>query len=131
MKITLKYNRRIFYALPLLLFSLVAFQVRAQTTYYTSNSAPQPLDWDDPASWTLNSDGSGGGAGVPGQTDNVFILSGHEVIVDNINDNGGPAQSANGLDLPNVARGPSYPGNDNFPDCRGRCHPYFWHPGDV
>lgn len=74
----------------------------AQTTYYSRNGATAPRNWDEADSWTLNSDGSGAAAAIPGRNDNVVILSGHTIIVDNIADNGPAGVSANSLSLGNV-----------------------------
>jgi len=74
----------------------------AQTTYYSRNGATAPRNWDEADSWTLNSDGSGSAAAIPGRNDNVVILSGHTIIVNNIADNGSAGVSADGLGLGNV-----------------------------
>lgn len=84
----------------LLLFS--SSIILAQTTYYSRNGATAPRNWDEADSWTLNSDGSGAAAAIPGRNDNVVILSGHTIIVNNIADNGSAGVSANALGLGNV-----------------------------
>lgn len=118
-------NRLTKSALLLLLFLCLAVYAGAQTTYYSSNTGTQPLVWNDADSWTLNPDGSGGGAGIPGRTDNVFILSGHEVVVNNVDDNGSAGVSADGLGLSNVGAGS---GGNTFPDSNT---PNFFHKGDM
>ena len=71
----------------------------SQTTYYSRTNQANPKDWNDANSWTLNSDGSDPAApDYPDQDDHVVILPGHEVFVDDINDNDGPATSADALD---------------------------------
>lgn len=75
--------------------------VFAQTTYYSRN-AGSGGDWDQSNSWTFSSDGSGGAAGVPSRTDHVIILAGHTITINNTNDNGSAAVSANGLNRSNV-----------------------------
>ena len=90
-----------------------------QTTYYSRNGATAPRNWDEADSWTLNSDGSGAAAAIPGPTDNVVILSGHNIIVNATTDNGGPATSANDLGLANV-------GTFN-----GSGTPNFYHTGNI
>ncbi len=74
----------------------------AQTTYYSRNDATAPRNWDEADSWTLNSDGSGPAAAIPGRDDNVIILSGHNIIVDNVADNGSAGVSPDGLSDPLV-----------------------------
>ena len=102
--------------LRIFLPSILAFLSSAsvgQTTYYSRNGATAPRNWDEADSWTLNSDGSGVAAAIPGQTDNVVILSGHDIIVNATTDNGGPATSADGLGQANVGSFPSS-GTPNF-----------------
>lgn len=75
-----------------------------QITYY-SRSATSGGNWDDPNSWTTNSDGSGGplAAGVwPKRHDNVVILAGHNIIINNIADNRACGISPDGLGRSNV-----------------------------
>ena len=94
----------------------------AQTTYYSTGvSTP----WSSPTSWTLNSDGTGGPAGPPGVNDYVIILDGHTIEVNNVTDNGGPGQSADGLGLANVGAGGSGTG---FPDSNTA---NFFHNGEM
>jgi len=83
------------------------------------------MAWNVASNWTLNADGSGPAASVPGQIDNVVILNGHTVEVGDIMDNGGPAQSADGLGLANVGAGG---GGNTFPDS-GTDN--FFHNGDM
>lgn len=46
------------------------------------------------ASWTLSSDGSGAAAGPPARTDDIVVLNGHTITVNNKNDNGSAGVSA-------------------------------------
>ncbi len=98
---------------------ICSFSALSQTTYYSRNGATAPRNWDEADSWTLNSDGSGAAAAIPGPTDNVVILSGHNIIVNATTDNGGTATSANGLGLANV-------GTFN-----GSGTPNFYHLGNI
>jgi hypothetical protein len=97
----------------------LSFQLIGQTTYYSRNGATAPRNWDEADSWTLNSDGSGTAAAIPGRTDNVVILSGHNIIVNATTDNGGAATSANDLAQANV-------GTFN-----GSGTPNFYHTGNI
>lgn len=75
-----------------------------QTTYYSRN-VTSGGNWDDPNSWTTNSDGSGGplAAGVwPKRHDNVVILNGHNITINNIADNMACGISPDGLGRSNV-----------------------------
>jgi hypothetical protein len=68
-------------------------------TYYSRN-ATSGGQWDDPNSWTLNSDGTGGplAAGVwPTRTDNVVIRAGHTITVNATDDNKQCGISPDGL----------------------------------
>lgn len=99
--------------LAVLFAFIICFQSIGQTTYYSRNGATAPRNWDEADSWTLNADGSGAAAAIPGRTDNVIILSGHNIIVDNVGDNGSAGQSASGLGLGNVGTFPNS-GVNNF-----------------
>ncbi|MTI22887.1 T9SS type A sorting domain-containing protein [Fulvivirga sp. RKSG066] len=89
--------------LPLFLLAVTAMSVSvAQTTYYSRNAATAPRNWDEADSWTLNADGSGAAAAIPGRNDNIVILNGHTIVVNNMADNGSTATSANALGLANV-----------------------------
>lgn len=88
--------------LAVLFAFIICFQSIGQTTYYSRNGATAPRNWDEADSWTLNSDGSGAAAAIPGRTDNVVILSGHNIIVNNAADNGSAGVSANALGQANV-----------------------------
>ncbi|WP_425390463.1 T9SS type A sorting domain-containing protein [Ekhidna sp.] len=90
---------RILALLALCLFNLTLI---GQTTYYSRNGATAPRNWDEADSWTLNADGSGAAAAIPGPTDNVVILNGHNIIVNATTDNGGAGTSADGLGQANV-----------------------------
>lgn len=73
-------------------------------TYYSRN-ATSGGQWDDPNSWTLVSDGTGGPlpAGVwPTRTDNVVIRSGHTITVNATDDNKSCGLSPDGLGQPNI-----------------------------
>ncbi len=86
----------------LLLMSFISGISLAQTTYYSRNGATAPRNWDEADSWTLKSDGSGAAASIPGRNDNVVILNGHTIIVNNVADNGSAGVSADDLALGNV-----------------------------
>lgn len=90
-------------------------------TYYSRN-ATLGGNWDDPNSWTTNSDGSGGSlaAGIwPSSSDNVVILSGHTITINAINDNQAAGVSPDGLGRTNV--GPFAASNLNM----------FYQTGDI
>ncbi|WP_420577393.1 T9SS type A sorting domain-containing protein [Ekhidna sp.] len=88
--------------LAVLFAFIICFQSIGQTTYYSRNGATAPRNWDEADSWTLNADGSGAAAAIPGRTDNVVILNGHNIIVNNSADNGSAGVSANALGQANV-----------------------------
>lgn len=98
------YAKRCFIASMLL---ITFFSVHSQTTYYSRNGATAPRNWDEADSWTLSSDGSGTAAAIPGRNDNVVILNGHNIIVDNVGDNGSTSVSATGLGQANVGTFPN------------------------
>jgi hypothetical protein len=90
-------------------------------TYYSRN-ATSGGQWDDPNSWTLNSDGTGGplAAGVwPTRTDNVVIRSGHNITINATDDNKQCGVSPDGLGQPNI--GPFVSSN----------LPMFYQTGDI
>ncbi|MBX2970473.1 MAG: T9SS type A sorting domain-containing protein [Cyclobacteriaceae bacterium] len=73
-------------------------------TYYSRN-ATSGGHWDDPNSWTLNADGSGGPlpAGVwPTRSDNVVILAGHNITINATDDNKQCGVSPDALGRSNV-----------------------------
>lgn len=77
----------------------------AQTTYYSRNGATAPRNWNEADSWTLNSDGTGAAASVPGRNDNVIILNGHNIIVAATNANGSAGESPESIGVIDVAGG--------------------------
>lgn len=90
-------------------------------TYYSRN-VTSGGQWDDPNSWTLNSDGTGGplAAGVwPTRTDNVVIRAGHTITVNATDDNKQCGVSPDGLGQPNI--GPFVSSN----------LPMFYQTGDI
>lgn len=90
-------------------------------TYYSRNLTSGG-QWDDPNSWTLVSDGTGGPlpAGVwPTRTDNVVIRSGHTITVNATDDNKSCGLSPDGLLQPNI--GPFISSNIGM----------FYHTGDI
>jgi biopolymer transport protein ExbB len=97
------------------LLGVLVDSVSAQTYYSRSGGG----NWDNASSWTLNSSGSGGAAGIPGRTDDVVILSGHTIVVNATDDNSSSGVSPNGLIYPNVG---------TFADAGTAC---FYHMGDV
>ena len=103
----------------LLLNVLAISNLQAQTTYYSRNGATTPRNWDEADSWTLNADGSGAAAAVPSRTDNVVVLLGHTIIIDNNADNGAAGVSPDGLSYANVG-----PFNDSGTAT-------FYHKGDL
>lgn len=88
---------------------------QAQTTYYSRN-ATSGGNWDDVNSWTTNSDGSGGpAASIPGRIDNVVILNGHVIIINNVADNGSAGVTPENAPDPNnnIAEPPQqFPGHN-------------------
>ncbi len=73
-------------------------------TYYSRN-ATSGGHWEDPNSWTLNADGSGGplSTGVwPTRSDNIVILSGHNITVNATDDNKSCGVSPDALGRSNV-----------------------------
>ncbi len=106
--------------LTLLFLILGVSAAFSQTTYYSRTNQANPKAWDDANSWTLNSDGSDPAASdYPGQDDNIIILDGHVVEIDDILDNDGPALSAFNLSDPYV--GPF----------AGSTVPNFYHTGNI
>ncbi|RLD24223.1 MAG: hypothetical protein DRI71_03215, partial [Bacteroidetes bacterium] len=102
------------------LYSLFGY---SQTTYYSRDGGTSA--WDLATSWTLSSDGIGSQAGPPGQNDYVIILKDHTITVNNVNDNGGPAKSADGLNQSNVGAGGT---GNTFPDSNTL---NFYHKGEM
>lgn len=89
--------------------------LNAQTTYYSFTSG----DWDAAASWTLTSDASSGAsATAPGGSDNVVIMNGHTITIDDTDDNGNET-TADALALANVG---------TFAGSNGNA---FYHTGDI
>lgn len=101
------------------LISAISFSLFAQTTYYSRNAATAPRNWDEADSWTLSADGSGASAAIPSRTDNVVVLNGHTIVVDNVGDNGATSVSANGLGRANVGA------------FNGSGTPNFYHTGNI
>ena len=90
-------------------------KLNAQTTYYSFTTG----DWETPGSWSLSSDGSSGAAAsAPGGSDNVVILNGHSITIDDTNDNGNET-TADALSLTNVG---AFTGSDANA---------FYHTGDI
>ena len=87
------------YRLWLLIFSvfLLDFTAVGQNTYFSRNDATLPRNWNEADSWTLNADGSGPAAAIPGRDDNVIILDGHTISINAVDDNGSPGLSADDL----------------------------------
>ncbi len=82
--------------------------ITAPTSYYSRN-ATLGGNWNDPNSWTTNSDGSGGplAAGTwPRRNDNVTVLAGHTITVDAVTDNKSCGKTPDGLLLSNVGTFP-------------------------
>ena len=77
----------------------------AQTTYYSRNSATAPRNWNESDSWTLNSDGTGPEASVPGRDDHVVILNGHTIIINATNANGSTGVSPEDIGVIDVGGG--------------------------
>ena len=110
------------------LFVLVMVQlsvsvVSAQTTYYSRNGATAPRNWNEADSWTLNSDGSGVAAAVPGRNDNVIILSGHNIIINATDANGSTGESPESLGVIDTGAG-----DEVFPSSNSTM---FYQTGDV
>ncbi|MBX2917561.1 MAG: hypothetical protein KF856_20015 [Cyclobacteriaceae bacterium] len=94
----------------------------SDTEIYYSRNATSGGHWDDPASWTLNSDGTGGPlpSGVwPTRTDHVVIRPGHTIVINATDDNKRCGISPDGLAQPNI--GPFVSSNV----------PMFYHVGDI
>lgn len=82
--------------------------VTAATNYYSRN-ATLGGNWNDPNSWTTNSDGSGGplAAGTwPRRNDNITVRAGHTITVDAATDNKSCGKTPDGLLLSNVGTFP-------------------------
>ncbi|MEL7004416.1 MAG: hypothetical protein AAFN93_17020, partial [Bacteroidota bacterium] len=79
--------------------------VLAQTTFYSRNGATAPRNWNEADTWTLNSDGSGAAASIPGRDDNVVILNGHNVIINATNANGSTGESPESIGVIDIGSG--------------------------
>lgn len=82
--------------------------ITSGTNYYSRN-ATSGGNWNDPNSWTTNSDGSGGplAAGTwPRRNDNITVLAGHTITVDAANDNKSCGKSPDALLQSNVGTFP-------------------------
>ena len=82
-------------------FYSVGAEFSAVHTFYSRATGA----WEANNSWSFSSDGSSGAVPVgvfPHRSDNVVIQSGHNITINNVNDNGLCAQSPDGLGLSNV-----------------------------
>lgn len=100
-------KRLLYHGWLVFLLFISVLSAAAQTTYYSRNGATAPRNWDEADSWTLSSDGSGAAAAVPGRSDNVVILNGHDIIIDATGDNGSVGTSPDALGRSNVGTFPA------------------------
>jgi len=98
----------------------------ASTNTFAQFVSQQNGPWDEGATWGNNNPGIAG-VDYPAQDDAVTIQNGHIVVVNNNNDNGGPANSPEGLGLPNVGDGLTN-GSTDFPSAETNM---FYHTGDI